>query len=143
MTKKDRRYHKKNVTEKIVSSPVYDEEKLDCILTMIEQNILKESEKRGLSIRGLGEMCNIHYSHLSNIFSGKSHIGLNGLVKICIAFDMSPQEFFPIELNVRMTSGKRFEEIVKPLDIASVNFLLNFCLDYKREHDRIVRNLQN
>lgn len=134
---KKRRFHSNKMSPRIVYSAIYDDNLMKDYLAAIEKNIWIEMDKRKISIREFGEMCNIHYSHLSNVFSGKAHFGLTTLIKICIALNVPPQDLFPVDLNIRDSNGDRFNEITKSMDLASINFLLRFCNDFRKEYDRL------
>ena len=94
-------------------------------------------DKQGLTVRGLGELSGVNYSHLSRLFNGQSKIGIGTLIKLAYALHISPGDLFPYDVNRRKTNGQRFDEITKEMDIASSNFLIGFCADYAREWRRM------
>lgn len=124
----------------LLDTPINDEEKIESILEGIIQNIYIEMEKQGISLRGLGELSGVNYSHLSRMFNGQAAIGMKGLIKIAYALHVSPGELFPYDSNKRKTNGQHFDEITKEMDIASCNYLLKMCTDYVKEWRRIKNN---
>lgn len=144
-TEKNNDVSKKNYTVKnnrymskdLIDTPIYNEELMDNVLEGIAQNIFVEMDKQGLTVRGLGELSGVNYSHLSRLFNGQSKIGIGTLIKLAYALHISPGELFPYDVNRRKTNGQRFDEITKEMDIASSNFLIGFCADYTREWRRM------
>lgn len=144
-TEKNNDVSKKNYTVKnnrymskdLIDTPIYNEELMDNVLEGIAQNIFVEMDKQGLTVRGLGELSGVNYSHLSRLFNGQSKIGIGTLIKLAYALHISPGELFPYDVNRRKTNGQRFDEITKEMDIASSNFLIGFCADYAREWRRM------
>lgn len=134
------RFRKSKMKASIINSPIYDEELMQRMYEGIIQKIRVEMDKEGLSLRGLSEISGVHFSHLSGLFSGRTKIGLDALIRISAAFEMSPAEFFPYDFNRRKTNGQRFDEITKELDISTSNFLLDQCVNFCREIKRIKRN---
>jgi len=96
-------------------------------------------DKRGLSLRGLSDLSGVHFSHLSNMFSGKCNIGLDALIRLASALELSPAELFPYDFNKRKTNGQRFDEITKELDLPSSNAILEQVMIVTREMKRIKR----
>ena len=130
---------KKKSEEDITSERIDD--LIDRILEGVVQNICLEIDKQGITIRGLGELADVNYSHLSRMVNGQTRIGLTTLIKLAYALHVSPSELFPFDVNKRKTNGQRFDEITKEMDISSSNFLLGLCADYSKEWRRIKRNL--
>ena len=121
-TVKNNRYMSKD----LIDTPIYNEELMDNVLEGIAQNIFVEMDKQGLTVRGLGELSGVNYSHLSRLFNGQSKIGIGTLIKLAYALHISPGDLFPYDVNRRKTNGQRFDEITKEMDIASSNFLIGF-----------------
>lgn len=131
------KFHKSKMRAELIDSPIYNREMMQRLYDGIIQNIHVEMDKQGLSIRGLAEIANVNFGHISNMLNGKCNIGLETLIKIATALQMSPEEFFPYDCNKRRTNGQRFDEITKGLDLVSCNFLLDLCVDYCREFRRL------
>lgn len=136
---KQPRFHKSQMKPELLDSPIYDEELLQRIYQGIIQNIRVEMDKRGLSIRGLSELSGVHFSHLSNMFNGKCKIGLDALIRLAAALELSPAELFPYDFNRRKTNGERFDEITKELDLPSSNAILEQVIIMVREIKRLKR----
>lgn len=121
----------------LLDTPIYNEELMNNFIDGIVQNIQMEMDKQGITVRGLGEMSGVNYSHITRILNGNSHIGLPVLIKVAYALHLSPGDLFPMDINKRKTNGQRFDEMTKRLDLESSNFLLNLCADYTKELRRI------
>ena len=137
--KKQPRFHKTRMRPELLDTPIYNEELLQRTYDGIIQNIRVEMDKENLSIRGLSEISGVHFSHLSNMFSGKCNIGLESLIRLSYALQLSPAEVFPHDFNKRKTNGQRFDEITKELDLASSNALLEQCIIFCKEMKRLKR----
>lgn len=142
-SKRDPRFRKNNMRAELIDSPIYDDELMQRLYDGIIQNIKVEMDKQGLTIRGLSEISGVHFSHLSNMFNGKSKIGLDSLIRIAVALGKNPSELFPYDHNKRKTCGERFDEITKDLDVPSVNFLIEECILYCKEIRRLKRQYNN
>lgn len=112
---------------------------IDQELEGIVQKITVIMDQRQITIRGLGEMADVNYSHLSRMFNRQTRIGLTTLIKVAYALRISPCDLFPYDVNKRKTNGQRFDEITKDIDVKKRNFLLTICADYVREWRRIKR----
>ena len=121
----------------LLNTPIYDDELMEQVLDGIVSNVMLEMDKQGLTTRGLAELSDGTYSHLSRIFNHEARIGLQTLIKVAYALHLSPAELFPYDINKRKTNGQRFDEITKELDVVSSNFLLGICADYVKEWRRI------
>lgn len=137
--KKQPRFHKSRIRPDLLDTPIYNDELLQRTYDGIIQNIRVEMDKENLSIRGLSEISGVHFSHLSNMFSGKCNIGLDALIRLAYALHLSPAEVFPYDFNRRKTNGQRFDEITKELDLASSNALLEQCMIVTKEMKRLRR----
>lgn len=137
--KKQPRFHKSKMFPELIDTPVYNEELLQRTYDGIIQNIRVEMDKKGLSIRGLSEISGVHFSHLSNMFSGKCNIGLDALIRLSYALQLAPAEVFPYDFNKRKTNGQRFDEITKDLDLASSNMLLDQMMIIVKDLKRVKR----
>ncbi|MBD5556852.1 MAG: helix-turn-helix transcriptional regulator [Roseburia sp.] len=126
-------------TADLIDTPIYNKDMMDSLLAGIVQNIYIEMEKQHMTVRGLGEIAGINYSHLCNLFGGRTKIGLTALIKLSYALHLSPCDLFPYDENKRKTNGQRFNEITKGLDIQSSNFILNMAADYAKECRRLGR----
>lgn len=145
MEKKTRNRKKgftKERLDRLLNSPVYDDEMMNAIIRGIAQNIYLETEKQGLSMATISDIANIDSAHLSRIFNGKGNIGLNTLIKLSYVLNVNPGEFMPFDENKRKTDGQRFEIITRELDLASCNFLLNLCVEYAKEYRRIIHKFK-
>lgn len=110
---------------------IYDAEKLDLLIREAGKNIKNERLKRQMSILELSMMTNIDVTHLYRIESGQSKVGIEGLLKIVVAFDMPLDKIIPIAYAPReYSASERFREIIKPLDQTSINCLLYFLEDW-------------
>lgn len=138
-SKKQPRFHKSKMRPELLDTPIYNEELLQRTYDGIIQNIRVEMDKENLSIRGLSEISGVHFSHLSNMFSGKCNIGLDALIRLASALQLSPAELFPYDFNKRKTNGQRFDEITKELDLSSSNALLEQCMIICKEMKRLKR----
>ena len=112
---------------------------IDQVLEGIVQKIIVIMDQQQITIRGLGEMADVNYSHLSRMFNRQTRIGLPTLIKVAYALHISPCDLFPYDINKRKTNGQRFDEITKDIDVKKRNFLLTICADYVREWRRIKR----
>lgn len=112
---------------------------IDQVLEGIVQKITVIMDQQQITIRGLGEMADVNYSHLSRMFNRQTRIGLTTLIKVAYALHISPCDLFPYDVNKRKTNGQRFDEITKDIDVKKRNFLLTICADYVREWRRIKR----
>lgn len=138
-SRKQPRFHKSKMKPELLDTPIYNEELLQRTYDGIIQNIRVEMDKKGLSIRGLSEISGVHFSHLSNMFSGKCNIGLDALIRLASALELSPAEIFPYDFNKRKTNGQRFDEITKELDLSSSNAILEQVMIVTREMKRLKR----
>ena len=118
------------IPDRILYSPVYDDELLDTYMSIIVNNIKDEIAKRDISLNDLSQLANVSIPHLSSVISGKKAIGLRVLIRLMVALQLSPSEVFPSEIIKRRTNGDRFDELTKGLDTKSNNFLLSFVADY-------------
>lgn len=112
---------------------------IDQVLEGIVQKITVIMDQQQITIRGLGEMADVNYSHLSRMFNRQTRIGLTTLIKVAYALHISPCDLFPYDVNKRKTNGQRFDEITRDIDVKKRNFLLTICADYVREWRRIKR----
>lgn len=135
--KKGNYYLSRDFSADLLDTPIYDDEKMDQVLEGIIQNIYIEMDKQGITLRGLGEMSCVNYSHLSRMFNGQASIGIKAMIKIAYALHISPSQLFPYDLNQRKTNGQRFDELTKEMDVTGCNFLLELCTSYVREWRRI------
>lgn len=138
-SRKQPRFHKSKMKPELLDTPIYNDELLQRTYDGIIQNIRVEMDKENLSLRGLSEISGVHFSHLSNLFSGKCKIGLDALIRLAYALQLSPAEIFPYDFNKRKTNGQRFDEITKELDLASSNALLEQCMIICKEMKRLKR----
>lgn len=129
----------KNMRMSYIDSAIYNDEEMQRIFDGIAQNIRIQMDKEKISLRDLEMRSGICFSHLSRMFNGRSRIGLVALIRIAAAFEMSPTDFFPYDRNQRMTNGQKFDEITKGMDLKSSNFLLELCISYCKEWNRIKR----
>jgi transcriptional regulator with XRE-family HTH domain len=116
----------------LIDTPIYDEKLMDSVYSGIAQNIYMEMYKQGMSIRGLAELSCVNYSNLTKIFSNKARVGLSSLIKIAAALRVSPADLFPYSSNKRKTNGQLFDELTKPMDIKSINYLLDMTAGYAK-----------
>jgi transcriptional regulator with XRE-family HTH domain len=143
--KKVTRTPKFNVDEKlnlyIVESPIYDMEMRKYIYNGIAQNIRVEMEKRGLTVRRLAMLSGVEYSHLANILKEKQQIGLQTLICVAYAMEMTPAELFPFDFNTRKSNGARFDDLTKECDLTTVNTILGMVADIVKDIRRIKHSL--
>lgn len=137
--KREHMKRKTKFTKDLIDTPLFNEKDMDMIYWGIAQNVYVEMDKQGFSIRELGNVSGVNYSHLTKIFNGQGKMGLSTLIKISYALHMNPKDFFPFDDNGRKTNGQRFEELTKELDTAGINYLMNICTDYIKERRRIIR----
>ena len=105
------------------------QELLDCLdsLSVImaqsdipQKKVTIQMDKEHVSLRDLEMRSGVCFSHLSRLFNGRSRIGLDALIRIAAAFEMSPTDFFPYDRNQRMTNGQKFDEITRGMDLKPV-----------------------
>lgn len=122
-----------NLPKDFESTIIYDSEQLDLLIRETGKNIKNERLKRGMSIVELSMLANIDPAHLYRIECGRSKVGLEGLLKIVVAFDMPIDKIIPIAFEPKHhTASEKFREIVKPLDQKALNCLLYFLDDWVR-----------
>lgn len=126
-----------NTKEKCTSEEM--NQMIDQVLEGIVQKITVIMDQQQITIRGLGEMADVSYVHLSRMFNRQTRIGLTTLIKVAYALHISPCDLFPYDINKRKTNGQRFDEITRDIDVKKRNFLLTICVDYVREWRRIKR----
>ncbi len=125
----------KNVNE---NNPVYNEKLRRNINSTVKQNIYLEIEKRGLSLADFSVMADVSYSNLWTTFFGQEHmLSMDSLIKFAYALEIPIAQLFPEEITSIETNGDRFDNITKGLDEASINFLLNFVINYVNENKRL------
>lgn len=127
----------RNMRMSYIESAIYNDEEMQRIFDGIAQNIRIQMDKEHISLRDLEMRSGVCFSHLSRMFNGRSRIGLDALIRIAAAFEMSPTDFFPYDRNQRMTNGQKFDEITKGMDLKSSNFLLEMCVSYCKEWNRL------
>lgn len=127
----------KNMRASYLESAIYNDEEMQRIFDGITQNIRIQMDKEHVSLRDLEMRSGVCFSHLSRLFNGRSRIGLDALIRIAAAFEMSPTDFFPYDRNQRMTNGQKFDEITRGMDLKSSNFLLEQCVTYCKEWNRL------
>ena len=132
----------RNMKSSYIESPIYNDEEMERIIGGIAQNIRIQMDKEHISLRDLEMRSGVCFSHLSRMFNGRSRIGLDALIRIAAAFEMSPCDFFPYDRNHRMTNGEKFDEITRGMDLKSSNFLLELCISYCREWNRLKHELE-
>lgn len=134
--------HKSKMSSDLIDTPIYNEDMMNYILDGILSNICIEMDKQNISVRELGDLSGVDYSHLSRVFNGHGRIGLTAMIKIAYALHVNPKDFFPYddESNKRKTNGERFDELTKDMDISSSNFLLSLCVNYSKEWRRLKVN---
>lgn len=125
----------------LIDTPIYNEAMMDSVLDGIVQNIYLEMDKQGITVRELAERSGVDYSHLSRMFSGKSHIGITTLLKLVSVLHVSPNDLFPYDANKRKTDGQRYDEITREMDVKSNDFLLGLIADIVREWRRVKSNI--
>ena len=127
----------KNMKISFLDSAIYNEDEMQRIFDGITQNIRIQMDKEHVSLRDLEMRSGVCFSHLSRLFNGRSRIGLDALIRIAAAFEMSPTDFFPYDRNQRMTNGQKFDEITRGMDLKSSNFILEQCVSYCKEWNRL------
>ena len=137
-SKRPARLHiNEQLNSNIVESPIYDPEMRKYIYNGIAQNIRVEMEKRELTITQLAELAGVEYSHLANILREKQQIGLQTLICVAYAMEMTPSELFPFDFNTRKSNGARFDDLTKECDLQTVNTILGIVADLVRDERRI------
>ncbi|MBQ6133047.1 MAG: helix-turn-helix transcriptional regulator [Lachnospiraceae bacterium] len=135
---KSPRFHSNSkLNMNIVESPIYDPEMRKYIYNGIAQNIRVEMEKRNLNIRDLADLACVEYSHLANILKEKQQIGMQTLICVAYAMEMTPGELFPFDFNTRKSNGARFDDLTKECDLLTVNTILGIVADIVRDFRRI------
>lgn len=130
--------HKSKMSPDLIDTPIYNEDMMNYILDGILSNICIEMDKQNISVRELGDLSGVDYSHLSRVFNGHGRIGLTAMIKIAYALHISPRELFPYdEADKRKTNGDRFNELTKEMDLSSSNFLLSLCVNCVKEWRRL------
>ncbi|MBE6035571.1 MAG: helix-turn-helix transcriptional regulator [Clostridiales bacterium] len=114
-------------------SDSYDEELIERFIHGILQNIKTETLRQNISYYDLASRSDLSYVHITKLFSGRTEIGLTGLVKLSIGLGKNPAEFMPLDINHRKTNGERFDELTKELDLDSCNFLLQMVAEYAKQ----------
>ena len=127
----------KNMKISFLDSAIYNEDEMQRIFDGITQNIRIQMDKEHVSLRDLEMRSGVCFSHLSRLFNGRSRIGLDALIRIAAAFEMSPTDFFPYDRIQRMTNGQKFDEITRGMDLKSSNFILEQCVSYCKEWNRL------
>lgn len=112
------------MNDNILNSALYSYEQMQIIYNGIAQNIYRMMDSKGMTLGCLASISGVTASSLSKILNYHSPIGLKSLLRISFAFECSPVELFPDDLNKRKTNGDRFEELTRDMDVATVNFLL-------------------
>lgn len=125
------------INANIIESPIYDIEMRKYIYNGIAQNIRVEMGKRELTITKLAELAGVEYSHLANILKEKQQIGLQTLICVAYAMEMTPAELFPFDFNKRKSNGARFDDLTKECDLITVNIILGIVADIVRDMRRI------
>ena len=121
----------------VSSSDYIDNEFVDRIVSGITQNIVCEMSKQDLTYRKLSELTGVDPGYFSRMLSGERKISLTNLIKIAYGRQLSPVDLFPYDNNLRKSSGQRFDDITKDLDIAGKNFCLDMCINYCKEVRRL------
>lgn len=130
--------HNDEVIKRAVASSDYvDNEFIDRILNGITQNIAVEMSKQRLTYRAISELTGIDPGYFTRILSGERKLSLTNLIKIAYGLQLSPMDLFPYDLNMRKSSGQRFDDITKDLDIAGKNYCLDMCINYCKEVRRL------
>lgn len=130
--------HNEDVIKRAVTSSDYvDNEFIDRILNGITQNIAVELSKQRLTYRNMSELTGIDPGCFTRILSGERKLSLRNLIKIAYGLQLSPMDLFPYDLNMRKSSGQRFDDITKDLDIAGKNYCLDMCINYCKEVRRL------
>ena len=120
-----------------LNSPLYDPELRRYIYNGIAQNIRVEMEKRELTITSLASLAGVEYSHLANILKEKQQIGLQTLISVAYAMELTPAELFPFDFNTRKSNGARFDDLTKECDLTTVNIILGIVADIVKDMRRI------
>ena len=120
-----------------LNSPLYDPELRRSIYNGIAQNIRVEMEKRELTITSLASLAGVEYSHLANILKEKQQIGLQTLISVAYAMELTPAELFPFDFNTRKSNGARFDDLTKECDLTTVNIILGIVADIVKDMRRI------
>ena len=139
-SKKTKRVAKLAIDEnvaKMLNTPVYDPELRKYIYNGIAQNIRIEMEKREMSITDLAVIAGVEYSHLANILKEKQQIGMQTLISVAYAMELTPAELFPFDFNTRKSNGARFDDLTKECDLTTVNIILGFVADIVKDMRRI------
>jgi hypothetical protein len=122
----------------LIDSPIYNEELMENVLDGIAQNIFIEMDKQNMTLLCLAELSCVNYSHITKVYKGTAHFGLDAVIKIAAALRVSPGDLFPYDKNKRKSNGQRFDEITKWLDTSSVNYLLEQAASFTyvlKKHD--------
>lgn len=132
--------HSRNMKASYLDSPIYNDETMERIYDALAQNLHIEMDKEGLTLRDIEERCGVSASHLSRIFNGSAHIGLDALIRVAAVFDMSPVDFYPLDNNKRLTIGQLIDDAIRPLDINTKNDILEQIRAFVRIYRRIKEN---
>lgn len=112
---------------------VYDDKKLEMLITDIGRNVYKERIKKNITPKQLCVRANLSAPQLYKIETGQSHIGLLTLIKIGIGLETSPDLLIPSEYPC-YNFGRKFELLTKDLNTDSINYILEVVeklVDYK------------
>lgn len=145
MSSKRNGFHRINYDNRInelIDTPVYDEALMQNFFRNITDNLYNEMLKQEISLRSLGEISRVNYSHLSRIFNGEARIGLEVLIKLLYSLHVNSEDIISITDGKHMSNGRIFQEIVRPLDQTSIDYLLKFCEEYVIERRRIIHELK-
>lgn len=140
--KKKRNRQYEGFNGKLINSAVYDEELMERIFQGIVQNIELEMQKKNISNSELSNLTGLSPSSLSKIFSYNVNISIKTLIKIAYALDVSPASLLPLDMNERKTNGQIFDDLTKPLDLQSVNYLLDTVAKFAALETGKIKNLE-
>lgn len=126
---------------KLINTPIYDQELRKYIYNGLAQNVRIELEKRNISILELSDLAGVTYSHLNKFLKNEHQIGLNVLINIAYALELSPADLFPYDSNQRKSNGARFDDLTRECDLKTVNMILGIVADIVKDSRRVKHSI--
>lgn len=124
------------ITDRIIDSPCYDDEKMDILLNEIGSRIKAERIKQGLTTQELVAMSGLNTTHLYRIERGTKPVGLRALIKISFALNKPIEFFVPFERQPEEALSidlQRFQALTQGFDEDTMEFVFD-ALEHLRNN---------
>lgn len=128
----------------LIDTFVFDDQKMDDILSEIRRNLIDLRKKRNLNLSEMGNLSNVSIAQIYKIENGVSTPSFETLIKFAVVLQVPLSEIIPCEIlnKERETLGAKIDKLTQHCSRKVKNHILRICTElvqFDKNYDKVKR----